>query len=108
MEIGAHSIISQRRSSFIYKLQSACQGYFIRKQNWLNALKEPEDVELEECIKSRMKHRYENIIENNMNTLKKQHLKELADKKKSKNVIILTENIFSPANKKKEAENKKI
>lgn len=71
MEIGAYGITFSKLSSFIYKTSQACDGYFIRKQNWLDALAQPDDEELEECVKARLKYRYENVIEKNLNTIKK-------------------------------------
>lgn len=32
--VGAYNVSFNKRSVFIYKCSTDCQGYFIRKENW--------------------------------------------------------------------------
>ena len=37
-EIGAYGTTFFERSSFLYKTKTKCEGYYIRKSNWLTLL----------------------------------------------------------------------
>lgn len=42
--IGAHDVTFSKKSQFIYTALSDIEGFFIRKQNWLEILKENLDI----------------------------------------------------------------
>ena len=54
--IGAFNACFNTRTLFIFKCQSACEGYFIRKHNWVNLLSE--DPAIETFIKKNVKNEY--------------------------------------------------
>jgi hypothetical protein len=41
--IGAYGVTNNRRALFIYKTSTICEGYFIRKKNWINSVINGED-----------------------------------------------------------------
>ena len=43
--IGAYGVTFHKRALFIYITRSECQGYFIRKNNWLKIIEDPVHTE---------------------------------------------------------------
>ena len=44
--IGAYGVTNHKRALFIYKTVTICEGYFIRKKNWLAILENEEHPEI--------------------------------------------------------------
>lgn len=40
--LGAFNLCTNKRTKFIYKSMTHCQGYFIRRSNWKSIMDEPE------------------------------------------------------------------
>jgi hypothetical protein len=44
--IGAYGATFNKRAIFIYKTNTVCDGYFIRKRNWMQVINDPEHQEI--------------------------------------------------------------
>ena len=59
--IGAYGCTFDKRSSFLYKTLNDCEGFFIRKGNWKEALEE--SPELSKSLSINIKQNYEESIQ---------------------------------------------
>uniref|UniRef100_A0A7S3J0T5 Uncharacterized protein n=1 Tax=Strombidium inclinatum TaxID=197538 RepID=A0A7S3J0T5_9SPIT len=74
--VGAYNCTFSIRSVFCYKCNSECEGYSIRKSNWLNILNEFPDIA--SVIKSNVVSEYNKSIKFKMFKAKRDHLKKLS------------------------------
>ena len=76
-DIGAYSITFNKKSSFIFKTNSVCEGFFIRKKNWLALINNEDSKDIVSLIKHKFKAQYELVIERYLTNLKEQDLKRV-------------------------------
>jgi len=50
--IGAYGVTFSKRSLFIYKTSTQCEGYFIRKKEWLEIINNDEHEEVIKVYKT--------------------------------------------------------
>jgi hypothetical protein len=66
--IGSYQCIFNSRSKFIYMCKTRCEGYSIRKHDWIDIIKT--DPEIFETIKHNEKFYYEYHVLYKVNTVK--------------------------------------
>lgn len=77
--VGAYNCTYNKRTMFLYRCRSECKGYFIRKENWLEAISL--NKEIGDYIKENVQNEYfDNILQKVM-TAKKIHIDKLAQRK---------------------------
>ena len=67
--IGAYGVTFNKRTLFLYKTVTTCQGFFIRRNAWRNLINE--HVEISNHLKESVKKEYEISIMNTVMTEKK-------------------------------------
>ena len=55
--IGSYNCLNSLRSKFVYKCQSDCEGYSIRKPMWIEVV--GEDAEIDSYIRQNCRFEYE-------------------------------------------------
>ena len=56
----------KKRSEFIYKAKENCEGFFIRRKNWIEIYNQTDNDEILKLVKSRLIHKYENYVQKAM------------------------------------------
>jgi len=77
-DIGAYGMTFKKRSEFIYKAKSDCEGYFIRRKNWITIFNNTDNDEIISLVKARLINKYENYVQKAIQILKEQDLSDLA------------------------------
>lgn len=77
-DIGAYGMTFKKRSEFIYKAKSDCEGYFIRRKNWIEVFNQEDNQDILKLVKNRLVHKYENYVQKAIQILKEQDLSDLA------------------------------
>ena len=69
--------------------KSDCEGFFIRKQTWLDLISM--DPDIEEFIKHNVMHEYNKNVKFKVLKMKEMHLKRLCERSDLKHMITLVE-----------------
>ena len=56
--IGAYGATFNKRAIFIYKTKTLCEGYFIRKRNWVKVINNPEYADISTLLKEQLETNY--------------------------------------------------
>ena len=51
-----------KRALFIYKTYTECEGFFIRKKNWLDIINDEDNEEIVKLLKVQLKYNYKNMV----------------------------------------------
>ena len=70
--MGAYNCTFNKRAIFIYRCKTDCEGYFIRKENWVNLV--TMDPEIERFIKKNVTIDYEHNIKFKVLKVKEVHI----------------------------------
>ena len=87
--IGAYNVSYNKRSMFAYKTYERCQGYFVRKSNWLRIMAEEEYQYLVELFKQNAREEYFSTIKSRLLECKEFELRKLSDRADFDTVITL-------------------
>ena len=68
----------KKRSEFIYKAKLDCEGFFIRRKNWMTIFNETDTLEIINLVKERLTSKYEEFVQKAIYILKKKDLAEIA------------------------------
>jgi len=63
--IGAYGATFNKRAIFIYKTKTVCEGYFIRKSNWLTIVYDPKLSTIVDKMKKNLQNNYEKMVKTN-------------------------------------------
>jgi hypothetical protein len=63
--IGGYGATFNKRAIFIYKTQTLCNGYFIRKSNWLKIIYDQSLSEIVILMKMNLEHNYHTMVKKN-------------------------------------------
>jgi hypothetical protein len=84
----AYGATFNKRSAFIYKAHTVCEGFFIRKSNWIIILQN--HIELGYDLKKRIIDDYEFNIRNKINVAKKIDLKVWEDRHDYETILVMS------------------
>mmetsp|Transcript_24293 Transcript_24293/g.37503 ORF Transcript_24293/g.37503 Transcript_24293/m.37503 type:complete len:165 (+) Transcript_24293:1639-2133(+) len=76
--IGAYGVTFYKRALFIYRTSSFCEGYFIRKANWLAIMNNTDNEDLCVEIRDHLRADYEENIKVKMLKFKHEDILKLA------------------------------
>ena len=63
--IGAYGATFNKRAIFIYKTKTVCNGYFIRKSNWLEIIYDANLSFIVNLMKINLEENYEKMVKTN-------------------------------------------
>ena len=86
--VGAYNCSFNKRSMFIYKCQTECIGYFIRKQNWVEIC--AEDKYIDTYIKENVRKLYNNNIKRKVLTVKQMHMRNIAKRTDFEQILVIS------------------
>ena len=69
---GGYNCTFNTRSIFIYRCKTDCEGYFIRKDRWLELI--GMDPDIESILKNNIKHDYNSKIKYKVWKVKEKHI----------------------------------
>jgi len=88
--IGAYGATFNKRALFIYRTATDCNGYFIRKSNWLNIINNTDNIDLCLMIKQHLKNDYEGKIKAIMLNFKHREILKLVKRADYDNIMQLS------------------
>lgn len=74
--IGGYYLISNKRSKFVYRTHTLCQGYFMRREKWKNILDDDDHKVLASMFKRQLKNHYRLNISTKVQPIKTARLKK--------------------------------
>jgi hypothetical protein len=102
IDIGAYGVTYNIRSHYIWRTSEKCEGYIIRKENWLSILtpgayldKDASKLEVEQnmdlcaLIRKNIKFTYKKYIESIIKELKENDMNKLKDRADFGGIILL-------------------
>ena len=75
------------RIIFCYKARTDCEGYSIRKQNWIRIL--DDFAEIGDLVKKNVQHDYLTNIKNKVMKAKEKHLSEMSQRFDYQNILTI-------------------
>ena len=89
--IGAYQVTFNKRALFICKTITQCQGYFIRKQNWVKIFNDEDFEELTDKIKVQISNDFSKNVKDPLLKQKMRDVKKYEERNDYDTVIILQE-----------------
>jgi hypothetical protein len=88
--IGAYGVTFSKRSLFIYKTFTMCEGYFIRKKEWLEIMDNDDNSEIVKRLKVQLKDNYKRMEMSKLFTDKMKKLNQLCVRNDYDYILSLT------------------
>ena len=96
---GGYNCTFNTRSIFIYRCKTDCEGYFIRKERWLELISMDPDIEA--IMKDNIKGDYNTKIKYKVWKVKEKHIQRVRERRDMQQLLIV-------ANKEDIAENRVV
>jgi hypothetical protein len=88
--IGAYGATFYKRSLFMYKTHTRCEGFFIRKKSWQEIIQDDEVKHIVSLMKVVIEDNYKKVIETKLLRAKMVHLKGVFARHDYDNVMAVT------------------
>ena len=88
--IGAYGVTFNKRALFIYKTYTECEGFFIRKKEWLKIINCEDHKEIVLLLKKQLISNYENAVKSKLFKHKMENLKKVTSRTDYQYILSLT------------------
>ena len=85
--LGAYNLACNKRTKYIYKTNSVCTGFFIRRENWKELVDNDEYSEISQILVEQCKKYYQDNIQSKMKIEKKRQMDKWRERSDYRSMI---------------------